>query len=154
MIELYIIGYLIFWIVYYSIEGYHDANVILWQQTTQSKTLTVEEQQTALKYNKKWHEIDSYEKAITHLAISIPVLFLGGTIFLAISILFMSLAVRWLVHDAVVNKELGIDVNHIGVVSGVDIWLKKMCDKGISQWTIKGGLLAISIILTVILLCI
>lgn len=154
MILLYVIIYFIFWILYYIIEGIHDANVILWQQSTISPTLTNDQKLLSTKHRLEWHEYDAYEKGLTHIALTLPIFLIGGGWLLAISLLILSLSIRLLVHNYCINKFMGIDINHIGTTDLFDLFMKHMADTGISQWTIKFGLLGLSIILVILFLLI
>lgn len=154
MVLPYVIVYFIFWIVYYIIEGTHDANVILWQQATINTNATSDQKLLSKKYNQLWHEYDAYEKGLTHIALTLPILLIGGGWLLFISLLILSLSIRLLVHNYCINKFMKIDINHIGTTDWFDIFMRNLENKGISQWTIKFGLLGLSIILVILFLLI
>jgi len=154
MLAIFSIVYFLFWIAFYAIEGTHDAHVILWQQTSVDKNLPADKKTLAQKYDKAWHTDSAFEKAITHLALTIPIFFIGGGIYLFVALLLLSLSVRLLVHNYFINKMMGIDVNHIGTLDWFDIFLAGLQNKGISQWFIKFSLLIISIVLVIVFLLI
>ena len=149
---LFVIVYFIFWIGYYILESAHDANLILWQQTTANPNLPEDKKLPAKKYSQAWHEYDAYEKGITHIAITLPIFFLGGSIWLFGALLLLSLSIRILVHNYFINKFMNIDVNYIGTTDWFDLFMRKLEDKGISQWPVKFAVLGISILLVILFL--
>jgi len=64
----------------------------------------------------------------------------------------LSLGIRLLLHDTLINKFLGIDINHIGTTDWFDIFLRGLEEKGISQWTIKIGIVILALILCILFL--
>lgn len=149
---LFVIIYFIFWIAYYILEGIHDANIILWKQATANPILTTDQKALNEKYNQNWHEYDAYEKALTHIAITASIFFIGGSIWLFLSLILMSVSIRILIHNYCINKFMNIDVNYIGTTDWFDLFMRKLEDKGISQWTVKFVLLGISILLVILFL--
>jgi len=148
---LFLILYFIFWVAYYYFESKHDASIILWKNSTTDKNLSQEQIKLSDKYRTDWHEYDVYEKILTHIAIALPVLFIGSVWFL-LSLLLLSLGIRLLLHDTLINKFLGIDINHIGTTDWFDIFLRGLEEKGISQWTIKIGIVILALILCILFL--
>lgn len=147
---LFLILYFVFWIAYYYLESRHDASVILWKNSTADKNLTKEQRDLSDKHRKNWHYYDMLEKTLAHIVITLPVLFIGGTIWLVLSLLLLSLGIRLLVHNLLINEFLGININHIGTTDWADILFRKFEDKGISQWTIKGGIIIVAIALCIL----
>ena len=149
---LFLILYIVFWVLYYYLESRHDASVILWRNSTSDKNPTKAERDLADKHRKSWHYYDMLEKSLTHIVLTLPVLLIGGSIWLLLSLLLLSLGIRLLVHNLLINKFLGIDINHIGTTDWSDILFREFEENGISQWTIKGGIVFISMALCVIFL--
>jgi len=149
---LFLILYFIFWVAYYYFESKHDASVILWKNSTSDKNLSQEQVKLSDKYRNDWHEYDMYEKTLTHMAITLPVLFIGGSVWFLLSLLLLSLAIRLLLHDTLINKFLGISINHIGTTDKFDIFLRRLEAKGISQWVLKSGVMVLAIALCVLFL--
>jgi hypothetical protein len=149
---IFLMLYFVFWMIYYYIESKHDASVILWKNSTTDKNLTKEQRELSDKYRKDWHEYDAYEKALVHIVVTLPVLFIGGSIWLVLSLILLSLGIRLILHDLLINKFLGIDINHIGTTNGFDIFLRSLEEKGISQWTVKIVIINVAILLSIIFL--
>lgn len=149
---LFSILYFVFWIIYYAIESYHDANVILWNQVTYDRNATQDKRDLAQKYSTLWHDWDGVEKGLVHIVITAIVFLLGGNIWICASLLLLSLSIRFLVHDYLINIFLGVSASHIGTTHWIDIFMRKLESIGISQWVVKFTLLFISIILVLIFL--
>lgn len=147
---LFLILYFSFWIVYYFLESNHDAAIILWKNSTTDKNLTKEQRDLADKHRKNWHYFDMLEKTLTHIVISLIPLLIGGSVWFVLSLLLLSVAIRLILHNLLINDFLGIDINHIGTTDWFDILLRLFEEKGISQWTIKGVIAVVAIALCVI----
>jgi hypothetical protein len=149
---LFLILYFFFWVLYYYIESKHDASVILWKNSTTDKNLTNEQRKLSDKYRKDWHEYDAYEKALVHIVVTLLALLLNITPWFILPLLLLSLGIRLIVHDTLINKFLGIDINHIGTTDRFDIILRYLEQKGISQWAIKIGIVMIGVVLCMLFL--
>lgn len=151
---LFLILYIVFWVLYYYLESRHDAAVILWKNSSADRNQTKEDREVSDKHRKNWHYYDMLEKSITHIVITLPVLLIGGSIWLLASLLLLSLGIRLIIHNLLINKFLGIDINHIGTTDWVDILFREFESNGISQWTIKVGIIFITIMLSILFLLI
>ena len=150
MIIEFVIAYFIFWVIYYIIVGSRNANMMLWQQKSSDPNLSPDTKSLETKYNMKWHQYDVYEKTLIHVLLTSFIFFIGGGITLFVSLLLLSVSLRVLVYNYCMNRFMDIDINHVGTCNWFDLLLRKLEDKGISQWTVKFGLLLTSIILITI----
>lgn len=156
MITVFIIT-LLFWTLVYFLEGKHDASLIIIQVDL---TKGWKDREAYKKHSKIWHVYDSYVFAIFHL------LFAGGTFFyfysvltytliqmivLTAALLLVALAVRMIIHDAVIYKYWKGIFNHIPSCEGkydwFDCFINKMNEKGINQYVFKFAVLAVTIVL-------
>lgn len=144
---LFVIAYILFWCTYYYVEGRHDANVILWKQMSDKKDKTIHEINLEKLYNKNWHKYDAYEKLMVHLTLPIVSLLFQCNIIFIIGLFILSISIRLYVHNMVINKYTGKEIDYIGLTDWFDIFLLELNSSGVSQWIFKGIIFIISIII-------
>jgi len=144
---LFFILYIIFWIVYYYIEGRHDAAIIHWLDSTYVTDIN-----ELSYYSEIWHKFDAYEKALVHLVITSILLFIEFNVLAYLSLLILSLSIRIIVHNLIINKFRNLPNDYLGTDS-FDVFLKYLESKlGISQWTFKLSIFFISLFFSILLL--
>ncbi len=150
---LYILGFVVFWIVFYIFEGKRDGHHSLeLNQSTGWKDVNKKRE-----YNKCWHNDAAIYLALTHISISILfALVISQTIWIGLALTAISVSIRILLHDGMINITRGIGWNYYSTCDYKGDWwdcfLIKMRDKGINQYVIRISFLILSIALLIILL--
>lgn len=144
---LYIIGFVVFWTIFYIFEGKRDGyHSLELNQSTGWKDVNKKRE-----YNKCWHNDAAIYLALTHLAISFLYSFvIGEGILFGIALTLISVSLRILLHDGMINITRGLDWNYYSTCDYKGDWwdcfLIKMRDKGIPQWVIRGFFVIVSIL--------
>ena len=134
----------IWFVLFYWIEGQHDAHLILESQQAERW----KDQYNANFHKGMWHKLDSYEKALVHVTASFFLFCINEkNIYLFFSSLFYSLSLRMMFHDMFINIYRGVGINFYGTKDGKWDWwdglLLNLKDKGISQYVFKGSIILI-----------
>lgn len=143
-------------LVYYF-EGRHDASIIIIEVDLARGWKDLELYKV---HKANWHIQDSYVFALFHLLFGAASFYyfyekltypLIETIVQSVTLLFVALMVRWIVHDAIIYKYWRGTFNHVPSCDGAWDWLdcliKKLNDKGINQYVLKFAILGITIAL-------
>lgn len=156
MIELYIVIYLLFFIIYYMIEGLHDGHVILWERAYEKTSDSVNNFFHANKFkfhSNKWHTLDMYEKIMVHIIVSLFLYVMITDIVLVIMATISGLSIRWVVHDMVINRLLKQPLGYVGTTATTDKIIRYIHENyKISQWILKLVPLFISLLLIILFL--
>jgi|GEM_PF-2204777 len=152
-----IIATTVFWIVYYLFEGLHDACVINQRNylinLVNRNGIKADEEQL-YKWNNRFHDYDSWEKAITKIVVAILIYFISESFLFSLLMLILSVAIRIVVHDLVISVNIGQKWDYVGVTDTNfwDIFLQKMKSKGVSPTLIRVSIILFSIITIIIYL--
>lgn len=145
-----IVLFIVFWIIFYIFEGKRDGHHSLeLNQSSGWKDVNKKRE-----YNKCWHNDAAIYLALTHLAISFLFAFvIGQGILFGVGLTLISVSLRVLLHDGMINITRGISWNYYSTCDYKGDWwdcfLITMRDKGIPQWIIRGLFLIISIAFTI-----
>ena len=144
---LYLISFVIFWIIFYIFEGKRDGHHSL----ELNQSIGWKDVNKKREYNKCWHNDAAIYLALTHLTISFLFAFvIGEDILFGIGLTLISVSLRVLLHDGMINITRGLDWNYYSTCDYKGDWwdcfLIKMRDKGIPQWVIRGLFLVLSIL--------
>lgn len=147
---------ILFWILYYFFEGFHDGvfanEVKLLKSKIEPNDLT-DIEKDFVKHELAWHWYDGLEKALVKIVLSILIYLLTNNLLFSFQMLLLAVGVRSIAHDFFISIKMGKGLNHIGPdFLWWDKFLRIMYRKGINQYVIKlvpVALLIIWIILTI-----
>lgn len=151
---LFFILFLAFWILYYYFDSRVDAYIEMWKNSVDNKNITITQRELSHKYELSRKSYDLYKRLCLHIFVTLPVIFFGANLFLFFSMLLLSLSIRPIVHSYLVNRFLGIDINHLGNTDWVDIFLREVEKTGISQWYVRFAFFIIFFVLSILFLAI
>ncbi len=132
---------IVFWILFYILQGMHDVNIVqevkLLRRHIDDKINNNLEAEI-VKKELGWKFWGGLEKTLVKVACSLVVYLFAGDLYFAFLCLLLSVSLRWLVHDMTVAIGLGKGLSHIGPdFIWTDRMLKKMQKKGINQYVVK-----------------
>ena len=147
-----LIAVVVFWTLFYILEGMHDVRVVE-EIKLLKKYISLENLKTIesdiVQKEISWKLWGGFEKGLTKIVISVVIYLFTNDIYFSFLCLMLSVSLRWFIHDLTVAMGLGLGLSHIGPdFIWTDKILIKLQNQGINQYVVKITLNLVIILLT------